>query len=82
MRLHLNTANMQDWVQLLPLRVFYGITTNPLLARRAGLDYARSDWRRFLAHAKAMCAKELHLQAFGNPSTYVNWAKEIYEIAH
>ena len=54
MRLYLDTANTQDWVKLLPLGVFYGITTNPLLAQRAGLDYARSDWRGLLAHAKAL----------------------------
>ena len=82
MRLYLDTANTQDWVQLLPLGVFYGITTNPILAQRAGLDYARSDWRGLLAHAKALGAKELHLQAFGDPSTYVKWAREIYGIAH
>ena len=82
MRLYLDTANTQDWAQLLPLGVFYGITTNPLLAQRAGLDYAQSDWRGLLAHAKALGAQELHLQAFGDPSTYVKWATEIYKIAH
>mgnify|MGYP000214402597 CR=1 FL=1 len=82
MRLYLDTANTQDWVKLLPLGVFYGITTNPLLAQRAGLDYARSDWRGLLAHAKALGAQELHLQAFGDPSTYLKWAREIYDIAH
>ena len=43
---------------------------------RAGLCALR------LAHAKVLGAKELHLQAFGDPSTYVKWATEIYEIAH
>ena len=44
MKLYLDTANTSEWDKLLPLGLFEGITTNPLLAQRAGLNYAEIDW--------------------------------------
>ncbi|HCI07732.1 MAG TPA: transaldolase, partial [Sulfitobacter sp.] len=38
MKLYLDTADTTAWDDLMPTGMFYGITTNPLLAVRAGLD--------------------------------------------
>mmetsp|Transcript_81264 Transcript_81264/g.162109 ORF Transcript_81264/g.162109 Transcript_81264/m.162109 type:complete len:244 (-) Transcript_81264:142-873(-) len=37
-RLFLDTASEQEWESLLPTGLFYGITTNPVLLQRAGVE--------------------------------------------
>ena len=82
MKLYLDTANTSEWDKLLPMGLFEGITTNPLLAQRAGLNYAEIDWHAMYARACDLGAKELHVQVYGDPNGYADWAKRIYEISH
>lgn len=79
MRLYLDTAESGVWEDLMPTGMFYGITTNPLLAARAGLSYATIDWRELAAKARANGARELHAQVFGPVEGYVDWAGALYE---
>lgn len=79
MTLYLDTADHDAWADLMPTGLFHGITTNPLLAARAGLDYPRIDWRAMAAHARDLGAAELHAQVFGPPESYVDWAGALYE---
>lgn len=62
MRLYLDSFDMQAWDRLLPTGLFYGITTNPLLAQRAGLSYPDIDWRNVIGKAEAFPISELHIQ--------------------
>lgn len=79
MRLYLDSADQDHWAQWMPAGVFHGITTNPLLASRAGLSYPAIDWHQMAERARALGARELHAQVFGAPETYVPWAKDLYE---
>jgi len=78
MFLYLDSAKVSDWAELMPVGIFKGITTNPLLADRAGLDYARIDWPALFAQAHAVGAAELHAQVYGDPSGYAAWAENLY----
>ena len=44
MTLYLDSADFNSWDELMPLRIFKGITTNPILAAKAGLDYKKINW--------------------------------------
>ena len=79
MKLYLDTAETDLWDDLMPTGLFHGITTNPLLAARAGLRYAHIDWRAMAAQAHALGARELHAQVFGPVEGYVDWAGALYE---
>jgi transaldolase len=79
MKLYLDTAETDLWDDLMPTGMFHGITTNPLLAARAGLSYAQIDWREMAAQARALGARELHAQVFGPVDGYVDWAGALYE---
>lgn len=78
MKLYLDTADRGDWDDLMPTGLFHGITTNPLLAARAGLSYGRIDWSAMAAQARALGAKELHAQVFGPPEGYADWSARLY----
>jgi len=78
MYLYLDSAKVSDWADLMPLGIFKGITTNPLLADRAELDYARIDWPALFAQAHGLGAVELHAQVYGDPSGYADWAEKLY----
>lgn len=78
MRLYLDSADQDDWAQWMPTGIFHGITTNPLLAQRAGLTYPSIDWDRMAERASALGARELHAQVYGPPDTYAPWAKALY----
>ena len=80
MKLYLDTADTTAWDDLMPTGMFYGITTNPLLAVRAGLDYPNINWSDMAARARDLGAKELHAQVFGPAETYVDWAGKLYDI--
>ncbi len=80
MRLYLDTADTAEWADLMPTGMFHGITTNPLLAARAGLSYAKIDWADLAGKAHDLGAKELHAQVYGAPEGYVDWAGTFYEV--
>ena len=80
MRLYLDTADSSDWRDLMPMGVFYGITTNPLLTARAGLLYRGISWRDLAQTAADLGAKEFHAQVYGNMDQTLKFAEQIYEI--
>jgi transaldolase len=79
MTLYLDTADRAAWADLMPTGLFHGITTNPLLASRAGLDYPRIDWSAMATQARDLGAVELHAQVAGPVESYVDWAGALYE---
>lgn len=79
MDLYIDTAETQIWADLMPTQLFKGITTNPLLASRAGLAYPRIDWGDMTRRAADLGARELHCQVYGPVESYVDWAGARYE---
>ena len=79
MDLYLDTADRAAWTDLMPTGLFRGITTNPLLAQRAGLEYSAINWIEMAKRAHDLGAQELHGQVFGPVETYVDWAKKLYD---
>lgn len=77
--LYLDTADTQQWNALMPTGMFTGITTNPLLAQRAGLSYPDIDWSELARKAAGLGANELHAQVFGVVETYAPWADALLE---
>lgn len=75
--LYLDTADVAEWESLMPTGMFKGITTNPLLAHRAGLTYSQINWGDLAKRAADLGAKEIHGQVYGDPSTYLNWAETL-----
>lgn len=69
MRLLLDTAETNVWKTLAPQGVFSGITTNPLLMKRAGMACSIDNYARLLERAQALNYSEIHFQVFGD-----NWA--------
>ena len=80
MTLYLDTAEVSAWANLMPTGLFHGITTSPLLAARAGLDYPAINWSDMAARARELGAKELHAQVYGPADGYVDWAGNLYEM--
>lgn len=80
MKLYLDTADVNEWADLMPTGLFHGITTNPLLASRAGLDYPQIDWNDMAAKARDLGAQELHAQVYGASESYQEWAGVLYEV--
>lgn len=79
MRLYLDTADTAAWNNFMPTGLFQGITTNPMLAVRAGLEYPTIDWADMLARARDLGAEELHAQVYGPSETYLDWAGRFYD---
>ncbi|WP_407492474.1 transaldolase family protein [Pseudooceanicola sp. MF1-13] len=79
MDLYLDSASTDDWDRLMPTGMFTGITTNPLLASRAGLTYPQIDWTRMAQHAQSLGAQELHAQVYGAPETFLPWVETLME---
>ncbi|MSQ69109.1 MAG: transaldolase [Gammaproteobacteria bacterium] len=65
LRLFLDSADAAQWRAWLPSGLFYGVTTNPTLLRRAGLPSAIASLRALTHEATALGAREIHLQAWG-----------------
>jgi transaldolase len=78
MDLYLDSADTEAWQDLMPTGLFTGITTNPLLAARAGLAYAQIDWAAMARRAADLGAQELHCQVVGPVEGYVDWAGARY----
>ena len=81
MDLYLDSANTADWDRLMPTGMFTGITTNPLLAARAGLSYPDIDWVEMAQHAQSLGAQELHAQVYGAPETFLEWSETLLQRA-
>jgi transaldolase len=64
-RLYLDSADPEQWRQWLPLGVFHGVTTNPLLLERAGQRCTFENLARLGGQAFDLGAREIHLQAWG-----------------
>ena len=79
MKLYLDSADTQAWQELMPLGVFYGITTNPLLIERAERTGTLEDIEALVEQAKALGARQFHAQVSGDPEGYANWAAKLYE---
>ena len=79
MDLLIDTADVTDWHDLMPTGMFSGITTNPLLAQRAGLSYHSIDWGEMARRAADLGAKELHGQVVGAVEGYADWAGAFYD---
>ena len=79
MDLLIDTADINAWQELMPTGLFSGITTNPLLAARAGLAYPEIDWGEMARRAADLGAGELHGQVYGPPEGYADWAGALYE---
>lgn len=65
LRLYLDSADPEQWRQWLPLGVFHGVTTNPLLLERAGQRCTFENLALLGGLAFDLGAREIHLQAWG-----------------
>lgn len=79
MDIYLDSAATADWDRLMPYGMFTGITTNPLLAARAGLVYPEINWAEMALRAADLGATELHAQVYGDPADYAAWAERLLE---
>jgi|GEM_PF-77059 len=64
-RLFLDSALLADWERFLPLGLFQGVTTNPLLLERAGQECSLANLERMTRRAVSLGAREIHLQTWG-----------------
>jgi len=80
MKIYLDSAEISAWEELLPYGIFHGITTNPLLAQRAGLQYEKINWNNMASRAVELGAKELHVQVAGDVNEYVDFSDHLYNI--
>ena len=58
MKLYLDSFDVESWKEWMPSGLFYGITTNPILAERAGLFYPSINWSSKMALAEKLNVKE------------------------
>jgi len=73
LRLFLDSADPSEWARFLPLGIFYGVTTNPLLLERAGQACTLDNLRQLAAAAADLGSREIQLQTWGeSPEQMVN----------
>ncbi|MCB1339368.1 MAG: hypothetical protein KDK10_18580 [Maritimibacter sp.] len=77
--LYIDSAETSAWAALMPTGLFCGITTNPLLAQRAGLSYPAIDWGQMARRAADLGARELHAQVAGPVAGWVDFAQALYD---
>lgn len=64
-RLFLDTANLDEWQELLPTGIFHGVTTNPILLERAGQPCTIENLH-FMAQKALAMTEEFMCQAWGS----------------
>ena len=64
-RLFIDSAAVEDWLDLWPLGLFQGITTNPTLLRRAGVPCTLDALASLVARAAELGCQEIQAQAWG-----------------
>ena len=62
MKLYLDSFDVKSWQEWMPSGLFHGITTNPILAGRAGLFYSSINWPAKMELADKLNVKEFHIQ--------------------
>ena len=82
MRLYLDTADPSDWADLMPTGIFYGITTNPMLTNRLGLNYEQIIWEEMISKAADLGAKEFHAQIHGDADQAFHFADKLNGLGH
>jgi transaldolase len=65
LRLMLDSADVRQWEQWLPMGLFYGVTTNPMLLERSQVPCRTNTLRAITAIALRLGAQEIQLQAWG-----------------
>ncbi len=82
LRLYLDTADPAQWQRLLPLGLFHGVTTNPLLLERAGQACTLDNLNTLAQMASNLGCKEIHLQTWGvSPSQFVRCGIKLAQMA-
>src|SRR4028118_301496 len=66
LRLFLDTADTTQWQTWLPTGIFYGVTTNPLLLKRANVTCSVEQLKEIANQAFELGCKEVQLQTWGN----------------
>ncbi|PID80114.1 transaldolase [bacterium DOLZORAL124_64_63] len=65
LQLYLDSADPDHWERLLPLGVFRGVTTNPVLLERAGQACTLANLETLVRRAVDLGCGEIHLQTWG-----------------
>lgn len=65
LRLYLDTADTTAWETWLPVGIFYGVTSNPLLLERAQVPCTISSLAQLATKAFSLGAREVQLQTWG-----------------
>ena len=65
LRMYIDSVEISDWEKYLPTGVFYGVTTNPKLLAKSGVDFAVDRLRGLAGSAFDLGANEIHLQVWG-----------------
>ncbi|HEY9694289.1 MAG TPA: transaldolase family protein [Oculatellaceae cyanobacterium] len=65
-RLFLDTADTTQWQTWLPTGMFYGVTTNPLLLKRANVTCSVEQLKEIANQAFELGCQEVQLQTWGN----------------
>ncbi len=81
MKLYLDSFDVESWQEWIPSGLFYGITTNPILAERAGLFYPSINWSSKMALAEKLNVKEFHIQLPSCDETAISFAAQRKEEA-
>lgn len=66
LRLYLDTANIAAWETWLPVGIFHGVTSNPLLLERAQVPCTVASLKRLANKAFDLGAREVQLQTWGD----------------
>lgn len=69
MKLFLDTADRNAWQEFFSLGIFYGVTTNPIILEKAGINCSLSALHQLAIDAFELGAKEFHAQVWGNTVT-------------
>jgi transaldolase len=65
LRLLIDSADPNEWLELWPLGLFQGITTNPTLLKRAGVPCTLDAITELVSRSEALGCQELQVQAWG-----------------
>ena len=81
LRLYIDSANPDDWDTYLATGMFYGVTTNPKLLAKSGIEFKIESLRKLAKTAFGLGAHEIHLQIWGSePEEMLEVGRELAAI--